>query len=267
MLDVSSERISGLLLSLDDQKKIRKEKSWEDFGNGSKVRNLPVIFPANKVIVACDTELAFKVFIPVSAKREAGAGPLERSELENLMAQAIGKVFNHHRKEASLVLGVDELDAILAGSNISGFEVDGHKVINPLGFEPEEMRAVMEMTFTSRKTFERVRSIIKKANFFFTEKSQAQAAAIRKVEAKRADFLAIGYDRSYLYAGNGFEIHRARKELKWSAGKLVAEIVRNWDLSENTARDIYGYYLKKGVSPSLEKYLRKIFSKPLGELV
>ena len=177
MLDVSPEKIGGLLLSLDDQKNIRKEKSWENLEKSPSSRRQPFIPNVSRVIAACDPELAFKVFIPLSIKREAGAEQLEKTELENLLAQAIGKVFNHHRREASTVLGADELDTILADSNVSGFEVDGHRVMNPIGFRPKEINAVMEMTFAARQTFERVKAIRKKGDFFFTEKGQAQAAA------------------------------------------------------------------------------------------
>ena len=267
LLDVSPEKIGGLLLSLDDQKKIRKEKSWEDLEKGASSRRFPSISSVSRVIVACDPELAFKVFIPLSIKRESGAEPLEKTELENLLAQAIGKVFNHYRREASLVLGVDELDTILADSNVSGFEVDGHKVMNPVGFKPKEMNAVMEMTFAARQTFEKVKLVRKNTDLFFTEKGQAQAATAKRMGTKRTDFLLLGSRKSYLYPSCNSGTHYARRELKWSKDSLVAEICRHWSLSETAARNIYGYYAKERVSPSLEKYFKKIFSRTVRDFV
>ena len=95
MLDVSTRKISGLLISLDDQKKIRKEKSWDDVEKRISSRRPSGIPMVSKVIVACDPEMALKVFIPLSANREAGSGLLERTELENLLAHVIVKVLNH----------------------------------------------------------------------------------------------------------------------------------------------------------------------------
>ena len=267
LLDVSPEKIGGLLLSLDDQKKIRKEKLWENLERSPSSKRQPFIPNVSRVIAACDPELAFKVFIPLSIKREAGAEQLEKTELENLLAQAIGKVFNHYRREASTVLGADELNTILADSNISGFEVDGHKVMNPIGFKPKEINAVMEMTFAARQTFERVKAIRKKGDFFFTEKGQAQAAAAKRMGTKRTDFLLIGYRKSYFYPSGSLGTHYARRELKWSTDGLIAEICRNWSLSETAARNVYGYYAKEGVSAPLEKYFKKIFSRTVREFV
>ncbi len=265
LLDVSPEKISGLLLSLDDQKRIKKEKFWENIERHSSGR-WPSIPLFNKTIVACDPELAVKIFIPLSINRESGAGALERVELENLLAQAIGKVFNHYRREASLVLGADELDTILADSNISGFEVDGHKVINPLGFSPKEIKAVMEMTFSARRTYERIKTAINKPDFFLTEKGQSQSEAIKRLGDKRADFLLLGPDKSYFYPGYVPGIPYSRRELKWSTGGLISEIGHCWNVEENAAKSVYYYYLKESVSPLMDKYLSKVLSKNVRDL-
>lgn len=267
LLDVSSQKISGFLISLDDQKKIRKEKSWENFEKRAASRSPLAAISAGKVIVSCEPELAFKIFISLSMKRENCDSPIERTELENLMAQAVSRIFNHYRREASRVLGVDELDTILANSEVSGFEIDGHKVINPLGFRPQEIRAVVKMTFTSRETFERVKSVKKNGDFFFTEKGQSQAAAVEKINSRRADFLTIGPERSYFYAGDHAGNVRARREIKWSTGALTAEIRKNWALNENAARDVYEYYANGKTSPLLKKYFGKIFFRPVKELL
>lgn len=265
LLDVSPKKISGILISLDDQKRIKKEKSWANLERRSSKRQ-PLIPGVNRVIAACDPELAFKIFIPLLMAREENHEPIGRVELENAIAQSISKIFNHYRREASLVLRADELDTILADSNVSEFEVDGHRVINPLGFKPEEMRAVIEMTFTSRKTFERVKAIKKNADFFFTEKGQSQAAAAGRAAAKRADFLKIGNDKSYFYPGERSGTFYRRYEIDWSIGSIVAEISQSWSLDEEAARGIYDYYVKESVSGRLDKHLTKIFSKPVKAL-
>ncbi len=267
LLDVSPDKIGGFLVSLDDQKNIKKEKTWENLEKRPSSKRQPFIPNVSRVIAACDPELAFKVFIPLSIKREGENEPLEKTELENLIAQAVGKVFNQYRREASLVLGTDELDTILADSNVSGFEIDGHKVMNPIGFKPKELNAIMEMTFTARRTFERVKSIKKNGDFFFTEKGQAQAASARRMGTKKTDFLLVGFKKSYLYPSNKSETSYSRRELKWSEGNFTAEICRHWSLSETAAVGIYEYYAQKGVSQLLDKYFKKIFSKTIKDVV
>lgn len=266
LLDVSPEKISGLLISLDDQKKIRKEKFWENLERSHSSKRQQFIPGVSKVIASCDPELAFKIFIPLSMTREENSEAVGRVELENLIAQAISRIFNHYRREASLVLVVDELDTILADSNVSEFEVDGHKVINPLGFRPKEIKAVIEMTFTARKTFERVRAIKKSADFFFTEKGQSQAFAAKRTGAKRADFLRIGHERSYFYPAERSGAFYGRNEINWSIYNIVSEICRNWSIGQDAGKSIYDYYIKEGVSRPLDKHLTKVFSKQVKAL-
>ncbi len=266
LLDVSPKKISGILISLDDQKRIKKIKSWANLERRSSAGRQPMIPGVNKVIAACDPELAFKIFVPLLMAREETSEPVGRVELENAIAQAISKIFNHYRREASLVLNADELDTILADSNVSEFEVDGHRVINPLGFKPEEMRAVIEMTFTSRKTFERVKSVKKNTDIFFTEKGQAQASAAGRAESKRVDFLKIGNDKSYFYPGERSGTFYRRYEINWSIGDIVAEISQAWSLDEEAARNIYDYYVRESASRHMDKHLAKILSKPVKTL-
>ncbi|MBI4085167.1 MAG: hypothetical protein HY432_01515 [Candidatus Liptonbacteria bacterium] len=268
LLDVSAEKISGLLISLDDRKKIRKEKVWENMEKDlSSGRSRVPVF-ADKTIVACEPELAFKIFVPLSMKRESSNKPIERTELENILAQAIAKIFNHCRREASLVLGMDELDTILADSNISEFEIDGHRVINPLGFKPAEIRAVIKMTFAGRDTFERVKAVRKKKDFFFTEKWQAQASAIARTDSKRADLLSVCKQKSYLYyPEEDPDKATARKEIRWSVDALTDEIKGIWDLNSKAAANVYEYYAGEGVSVSLDRYFKKIFSKAVKNLL
>lgn len=266
LLDVSPKKISGILISLDDRKKIKKEKSWENLEKLRSSRSQAFIPGVNRVIAACDPELAFKIFIPLSMAREENFEAIGRVELENLIAQAISKIFNHYRREASLVLGVDELDTILADSNVSEFEVDGHKVINPLGFNPKEIRAMIEMTFTARKTFERVKAIKKNGDFFFTEKGQAQASAAKRTGAKKADFLRIGAGKSYFYPEERSGAFYKRNEIGWSISDIISEICGSWSLNEEAARAIYDYYAREDVSRPMDRHLAKIFSKPVKAL-
>jgi len=266
LLDVSPKKISGILISLDDRKKIRKEKSWDNLEKMRSSRGQTFIPGVSRIIAACDPELAFKIFVPLVMEREEISEAIGKVELENLIAQAVSKIFNHYRREASMILGVDELDTILADSNVSDFEVDGHKVINPLGFKPKEVRAVIEMAFTARKTFERVKAIKKNGEFFFTEKGQAQASATKRSGAKRADFLKIGASKSYFYPGKHSEEFYRRSEIEWSVNDIISEICGSWSLGENAARAIYDYYIKEDVSRPVERHLSKIFSKPVKTL-
>ncbi len=261
LLDVSSEKIGGILMSLDEKKKIKKEKSfvYKDDGISSGYK-LPKISGA-KVIVSSPPESAVKIYIRLQGKRENSGAPLDKIELENILSQSIGRTFNRCRNEAAGFLGVDDLDVILVGSGISGFELDGHKVVNPLGFEAEKIEAAMEMTFTTREIFEKVKPLRKGSVFFFTERSYAEAAAIGKIISQKVNFLSVGAGKSYFYHSEKDNIALLRTEIKWSTGDIIEKIAGNWSLKKETAGRIYEYYEGEGFSPRLEKYIGKAVSK------
>ena len=106
---------------------------------------------------AADSTLATTIPIPLDLTRERSDVKYEvtLAELENLVAQAMGKIFNQCRSEAAKRLGVHELDAILVGAQARNFKVDGKSAVNPAGFAGKKISLSLELRFTTRGRFSR----------------------------------------------------------------------------------------------------------------
>src|SRR5581483_7543052 len=109
-----------------------------------------------KMVVAADPSLATTMPIPLELSRERTqwVADITLDEIENLIAQAMQKVFTQCRSEAAKRLGVDDNHVILVGARADHFKIDGHTVMNPIGFTGKKVALVLEFTFTSRQVFD-----------------------------------------------------------------------------------------------------------------
>ncbi|MDP2598226.1 MAG: hypothetical protein Q8P49_00160, partial [Candidatus Liptonbacteria bacterium] len=144
LLELAPKGTTGVLLAVDENKKITLEKFWDEFSFKGLEAHPIQSLKKRKLIVSADPALTTTVAVPVELSRRAddAAQPIIIEELETLLAQAIGKIFHTERSAASGRLGRDELDTILVNAKASHFKVDRHSVMNPLGFTGKTIAAV-----------------------------------------------------------------------------------------------------------------------------
>ncbi len=268
LLEISAQAISGLSLCLDLGKKVTPGKIWHDLESKKFPFLVQGIGPVGKVIIAVGPELAYTTVIPIELERENSEKALEATELENLLAKTIGRIFNQYRREASQVLGVDELNVILADSRVTHFKIENHRVIDPLGFQAKAIQTVLEMTFTTRDIFYKAKHFLNNSNdFFFTEIGKAQIRTIEKINPGPFHLLLTG-DTSYLFSLKETAAGRLvfRNLLHWSTSAFSKTISKHWLVSETAGEELYTMYLRGETSPAAEKYLKKIFSPVIDSL-
>ncbi len=269
LLKVSPGDVSGLLLSIDSEKKLKLKKFWtrlEEAKSPWRFRWTSI----KKIIVSVEPRFAFTTVIPLVLERENAEKPLESAELENLLAQAVSRVFNQHRQEAGRELGTDELDVILADSRVTNFRVNGHQIINPLGFKIKEVRIIFQMTFTTRQIFEELKRFLKNSgDFFFTETGRAEFTALNKANPAGVNLLILNDDKSYIYSADSSAVGKliSRRKLDWQMKDLWGAISENWLVSQATGRNLYFIFLQNKISSRVGKYFKKIFMPSLSSLL
>ena len=147
ILEIAPTATNGLFLSVDDDRNIHLEK-WVEGAELSKLVRSPARRISEKtwegkyfwngrrrVIAAADSSLATTIPVPLELARERAnvKGRVTVAELENLIAQAMAKVFNGCRNEAAKRLAVGDLDAVLVGAKADHFIIDGKAVPGPIG--------------------------------------------------------------------------------------------------------------------------------------
>lgn len=271
VLETLSDRTHGLLLRVTGEKKIIPERAWDDFSWGRMSKFIKKLRGA-KMIVSADPSRATTIMIPAEMKRDPkdAAEPLGPVELENLLAQETARVFTQVREQASRELGLDELHTIVVENRAGNFRVDGHKVLNPLGFAAKRIEAILELTLTTREVFDEWKHLFAQSeDFFFTETARAELYTIRKVHQLPVNLLKLEPDKTSFFildrAAAGTAMYRGR--LDWSLRSLMKCIEDAWGVSPDTAERVYRKYLKKEVSPHVARFLEKTLKPSLEALL
>lgn len=251
----------GALLRLDAERRLTLKKSWRD----TPLQEIGGQFRLNtqktNIIIAAESSLAYTAVLPLQAARE-NKEPIGSVEIENFLAQGIGKIFNQCRGDAARELGSDELDVMVLRSRASDFKIDGHRVVNPLGFTGKKIEAALELTLTVRDVVLTIKSFLKSPRpFFFTEQGRSVSLAIQRIV--RPPFGILTFEdtqSSYAATGGAFPHTFSRGELLWRAGEFYKVIAKSFGVTDLAARQIYGIYCAKSISPRFAKYIEKLLS-------
>lgn len=268
LVEILSDRVRVATLTLDSNKCLALRSSEE----GDVRSYLPTFvrnrFPKN-VIIAADSSLAFSAPLSVLLERENGESPLDSIELENLLAQAVGRVFTQCRSDASRTLNIEELDVILVYTRIGFFKVDGHRVVNPVGFRGEVVEAILELTYTTRTVFERLRPFLDASqSFFFTEIEKAELEMLRRVDDLPFQLLTLDARGASFFrfvpvaTGNSL----THGVIDWSPLALPEHIARAWGVSAEAAREIYHAHLHNEASRPVLLCVSRIITPALQDL-
>src|SRR3989338_11055994 len=91
---------------------------------------------------------AVTIFSTVKITREHPTQALTPIDLENHISQAVWKFYNDCRSEAADKLGKSEMDLAMTDVRVVGVKIDGHQVINPIGFTGRELEIKLCISMT-----------------------------------------------------------------------------------------------------------------------
>ncbi len=277
ILEISPEEVNGLLLGLDADKKITPRQflrgtDWARLAKRPALRHL-----VTNVIVSADSTLAYTASIPVSLKRENPRESLSVVELENILAQTVGRAFNQCRQEAARYLKMDDLDVVLANSRVVNFKIDGHRVLNPLGFQAEKIEAALELTLTTRGLFEEMRRFLSAGwsasrpenSFFFIETAEAELSVIHKVQKLPLSMVRLGHFHSTFSVLEEAAVGhlRGRGKVRWTAQEIIAALQNDWRVTHTAAEKVYHLFLRNETSSHGRKAMEKILAPAAKDLL
>lgn len=290
MLRISLQETSGLLVGLDDDKRLTFEKFWEKFPlekwSQSRLRG----FGKRNLIISADPSSAVTASYPIEMKRALYdcAEQLNETELENLLAQEIGRSFGSERAEAARRLGLHELDAVLVNAEAGDFKIDGRHVVNPLSFTGESIGAVMRMTFASRPVFDYLKHLFGSGGFFFTSDVRSGLFLLSKLEqiaaASGSAHASLASQGRLVPAVNlaiasasgvaCFSLQKSawgsavyEEKFNWQPNALIAAIASAFRVGEPVAAGIYENYLSGDVSPRFGRFIGSILKSEIGNFL
>ena len=284
ILELTSSGTNGLFLGVDEEKNIIVEKLAKDI-DLKKFFHSPLrrvtqqswegeyFFKSHrKVIAVADADIATTIPIPLTLHREREAvnDQIFLPELENLVAQAMGKIFNQCRTEAAARLRIDELDAVLVGAKAKHFKVGKHSVVNPVGFTDKTISLLLELTFTSRATFESLQQFFNAPeDFFFAEAPQVRLSSLSRARKLPINLISPARDGTSLFvlekAKDEYPV-LYREKFAWSFDPLFRRIAARMGVSEAAACDLYDLYARRGMSETAARVFKNMIDPVVKEL-
>lgn len=267
VLEAHPARTAGFLLAVDDDRAITLEKQWADFPvakflkRREKMKNIPWLSKKMRVIVSADPALAATLSLPVSFEHK-GTETITVTELENLFGQAIGKVFAEYRKEAAAHLKTDELHTILVSNRVTDYTVDGREHKTVWDTKGRRIRAVLELTFTTRGVFDPWKNLFNAPDdFFFTETARAELHALRRIaEMPAVSLVVAGPERAFaFYAKSDASILR-RADFDWVPGGFASTIGQATGVGPAVADQMYAEYLGGKLSPAAARHFDRMLA-------
>lgn len=133
---------------------------------------------AHKIILVLEPRLATTIHVSTKIIRDEGRKIIDEVDLDNLISQAIWQVFDRERSRIADKMALDDLDVLLVDVKIRNLKIDGHRVVNPLGFSAKTTEVFLSQTFASRDFFETMRVLFPRNQFVFISEAGAMGADI-----------------------------------------------------------------------------------------
>lgn len=282
ILEIAPNGVNALFLAVDEYRHIELEKYLENidlkkFLKSPMRRMTQKSWEGNylfkksrrKIIATAHPALATTIPIPLDLSREHAEAKFEitLAELENLIAQAMGKIFNQCRSEAAKRLGIHELDTVLVGAEARNFKIDGKSVVNPTGFTGKKISLVLELRFTTRELFEDLKQFFNAPdNFFFVEGPQSRLRAIARTRKLPLNLIVSENGGAAVYvfteAREGYPV-LYREKLGWDFNELITAIAAELGVNVAIAERLYEQYRRGEMSATATRAFKKILDPAL----
>ena len=217
-----------------------------------------------KISVGIDSQYASTVYSSVSLVRNNPKDLIDESDLDNLISQAVWKFFDRHRIRVAQKLGISDFDVLLTDVRIEHVRLDGHRVLNPVGFKARTIEIQLCETFTNRNIINELKTLLPASGIrLISESGSAWSHFLAAGNQERRFALAnISFDQTAMFLTEESRMgHHGGFE--WGERNLLNSLVEALALDTDTAKALLAMYMQKETSDSLAKRLDRIL---MGEL-
>ena len=200
---------------------------------------------------------AVTIFSTVKITREHPTQALTPVDLENHISQAVWKFYNDCRSEAADKLGKSEMDLAMTDVRVVGVKIDGHQVINPIGFTGRELEIKLCISMTGEKAGENVG----------VEGGSIRAHMLSHEEGiENGYYIEIDDSQSHIFSITNQRIAHLNS-FDWGRLNLDKAVREKLDLDSKVAYLIYDQYAGGKVSEKMDRFLGRIFWGSFGEFI
>lgn len=232
-----------------------------------------VFYPKSyKIIFALDSKHGWSSFESVVINRDDPEKPLSSVEFENLISQAVWKVFDSGRREAAKRFNVSDLEILLGDIKVIDFKIDGHEVVDSLKHSGKKVEIYLSQTFSSRRFFQDLLSLApKRAELSWAIDGGAAAGYLLSeiFNKNKFFFVKVAARETFLFSvkNTGEENKIVLFDyLNWGSDNFYSQLCKDVGASRETSRLVAEKFLSNDVSGLFGRRFGKIFPQELAIL-
>ena len=103
-----------------------------------------------RFFAGADTARAVTTYAAAKEIRERPQEPIDEGDLDTMVSQTIWKFFDRNRGRIASRMGAAEFDVLLSEAHVEGVRLDGHRVVNPVGFTARTFESHFVQTYLRR---------------------------------------------------------------------------------------------------------------------
>lgn len=261
VLEITAKKARGTLVKLDNINQefiILKILAGEHASLKKLVKKLGD-FNKCKIVVGLDPTLATTIHSSISLVRTNAKDPIDDADLDNLVSQAVWKFFDRHRNKVAVKMDINDFDVLLTDVRIGRIRLDGHKVVNPVGFKARSVEVQLSQTFTTRGVINQLKEFLPLENIvLITEAGTAWLHVIAQIHKEEGLLLAnLFSDKTHLFSGNGQRL-AYHDELTWGGDHMLEAVKSELGVGDEVARSIIRMFIKQKTSPMVARKIEQL---------
>lgn len=214
------------------------------------------------IILNLDSAFATTIHSSVSLIRNHPREPIDEADLDNLISQAVWKMFDRYRAKVAFKMAASDLDVLLTDIQIKRIKLDGYKVVNPLGFQARSVEIGLSQTFVVRNFINSLKNILPKEKVILINEAGASWASTLRQNGDTDNYLFVNL---FPHATSMFLAHGTNllflDTFDWGEKNLKASIAKNLSVSDEIAKTILNRYVSNDVSETFSNRISKILNE------
>jgi len=272
-LEIFRDHMRVASLKIDDEKKSliiqkitdHKIKTLSDVENViKKIRRLK----NKKIILALGPHIATTIYSSVSLVRDNPSALIEESDLDNIVSQATWKFFDRRRQSIANKMKVDDFDLIFTDARVLGIRLDGHKVVNPVGFKARTVKISFSQTFLTRAFSDLIKEFLPVENIVFVGEAGTLISNLLALESSQDRFLtttiSLGHTDVFLVNDQDRNFFDT---FPWGFENLKEHVADQLSVSSSTAETIVELYTHGETSSAFARRFEQLLMKEFNNFI
>jgi hypothetical protein len=225
-----------------------------------KIRNLKKY----KIILSFDSAFATTVHSSTSLVRSHQKEVIDEADLDNLISQAIWRFFDRNRLKVAQKMNIDDVDVILSDVRIRGIKLDGHRIVNPIGFKAKAVEIFFSQTFLTREIMRGIRDLLPKENVVLIVETGTAISHLLSRISGHGQFLVANLfpNQTAVYSAAGGRLAHL-DNFEWGEENVHHSLYRHLRLDPEIAQSIVSRYSESDTSQNFLRRFENILLKEL----